>query len=131
MRIEITGVLVDNQVKALKFYTEVLGFLPKHDIPVSGDDRWLTVVSPENPDGVELLLEPNGNPAASTFQQAIFEQGIPAAMFGVDDIQSEYNRLQELGVDFTMEPSEMGPVTIAIFKDTCGNLIQITQPNET
>ncbi len=131
MRIEITGVLVDNQDKALKFYTEVLGFQPKHDIPVSGDDRWLTVVSPENPDGVELLLEPNGNPAARTFQQAIFEQGIPAAMFGVDDIQSEYNRLKELGVDFTMEPTEMGPVTIAIFKDTCGNLIQITQPNET
>ncbi len=127
MRIEATGIFVDNQNKALKFYTEVLGFLPKHDIPVSGDDRWLTVVSPENPDGVELLLEPNGNPAASTFQQAIFGQGIPATMFGVDDIQAECDRLKALGVNFTMEPTEMGPVTIAIFDDTCGNLIQLAQ----
>ena len=130
MRIELTGVLVDNQEKALQFYTDILGFLPKHDIPVSGDDRWLTVVSPEQPAGVELLLEPNGNPAASVFQQAIFEQGIPAAMFAVDDVQTEYDRLLELGVVFTMEPTEMGPVTIAVFNDTCGNLIQLAQANE-
>ncbi len=130
MRIELTGVLVDNQEKALQFYTDILGFLPKHDIPVSGDDRWLTVVSPEQPEGVELLLEPNGNPAASVFQQAIFEQGIPAAMFAVDDVQTEYDRLLELGVVFTMEPTEMGPVTIAVFNDTCGNLIQLAQANE-
>lgn len=130
MRIEHTGVLVDDQDKALKFYTEILGFQPKHDIPV-GAFRWLTVVSPENPDGVELLLEPNDNPASSTFQQAIFEQGIPATMFGVDDIQAEVNRLKDLGVEFFMEPTEMETVTIAIFNDTCGNLIQIAQTNET
>ncbi len=130
MRIEITGVLVDNQDKALKFYTEILGFQPKHDIPV-GAFRWLTVVSPESPDGVELLLEPNDNPASSTFQQAIFEQGIPAHMFSVDDIQSEVDRLKELGVEFFMEPTDAGQVTIAIFNDTCGNLIQIMQTNET
>ncbi|MCY4072599.1 MAG: VOC family protein [Chloroflexi bacterium] len=130
MRIEITGVFVDNQDKALKFYTDILGFLPKHDIPV-GAFRWLTVVSPENPDGVELLLEPNDNPASSTFQQAIFEQGIPAHMFSVDDIQSEVDRLKDLGVEFFMEPTDAGQVTIAIFNDTCGNLIQIMQTNET
>lgn len=129
MRIDMAGVFVDNQDKALKFYTEILGFLPKHDIPVGGEDRWLTVVSPENPDGAELLLEPNGNPAASTYQAAIFEQGIPATMFNVDDVQSEFNRLKALGVEFTMEPTNMGPVTIAIFNDTCGNLIQIAQTN--
>ena len=131
MRIEVSSVFVENQTTALKFYTDVLGFELKHDMPIGGDDRWLTVVSPENPDGVELLLEPNSNPAATAFQQAIFSQGIPATMFGVDDIESEYNRLKSLGVEFTMEPTEMGPVTIAIFNDTCGNLIQIAQTNST
>ena len=130
MRIDGASVLVDNQSKALKFYTEVLGFQLKRDIPVGGEDRWLTVVSPEHPDVVELLLEPNGNPAASTFQQAIFEQGIPATSFGVDDIEAEYNRLTKLGVTFTMPPTNMDMVTIAIFNDTCGNLIQIAQMNE-
>jgi len=130
MRIEVTGVFVDNQDKALKFYTDVLGFQTKHDIPV-GAFRWLTVVSPENPGGVELLLEPNDNPASSTFQQAISEQGIPAHMFSVDDIQSEVKRLKDLGVEFFMEPTDAGQVTIAIFNDTCGNLIQIMQTNET
>lgn len=127
MRIEVTGVIVDNQDNAKKFYTEVLGFQLKHDIPVTDVNRWLTVVSPENPDGVELLLEPNDNPAGSAFQQAIFEQGLPAASFGVDDIQSECERLQGLGVEFTMEPTDAGQVFIARFKDTCGNVIQIMQ----
>ena len=108
----------------------MLGFQLKRDIPVGGEDRWLTVVSPEHPDVVELLLEPNGNPAASTFQQAIFEQGIPATSFGVDDIEAEHDRLTKLGVTFTMQPTDMGMVTIAIFNDTCGNLIQIAQINE-
>lgn len=130
LRIILTGVLVDDQQKALEFYTDVLGFQVKHDVPV-GVNRWLTVVSPDDPDGVEFLLEPNDNPASSTFQQAIFEQGIPAHMFGVDDIESEVERLKELGVEFFMEPTDAGQVTIAIFNDTCGNLIQIMQTNET
>lgn len=129
MLITVTGVLVDNQDKALKFYTEILGFQKKHDIPVDEEagDRWLTVVSPERPDGVELLLEPNGNPVASTFQQAIFDQGIPAAMFGVPDVAAECERLKALGVEFTLEATDIGPAIMAIFKDTCGNLIQILQ----
>ena len=126
MKIVVTSVFVDNQDKALKFYTEKLGFVKSKDVPV-GEFKWLTVVSPEAPDGVELLLEPNDNPASKTFQQAIFQQGIPATQFGVDDIRKEYERMKKLGVRFTMEPTQSGPVTVAVFDDTCGNLIQIAQ----
>jgi len=124
MKINLTSVFVDDQDKALKFYTEVLGFVKKSDFPV-GEFKWLTVVSPEVPNGVELLLEPNDNPAAKTFQKSIFEQGIPATSFAVEDVQKEYARLKKLGVAFTTEPTDTGPVTIAILNDTCGNLIQI------
>lgn len=127
MKIRLTSVFVDDQDKALAFYTEKLGFVKKHDVPV-GEFKWLTVVSPDEPDGVELLLEPNDNPAAATFQRAIFQQGIAAASFMVDDIQAEYERLRAQGVTFTMEPTSMGPTTIAVLDDTCGNLIQIAQP---
>lgn len=126
MKIKLTSVIVDNQDKALKFYTEVLGFVKKHDIPM-GEARWLTVVSPEAPDEVELLLEPMGFSPAQTYQQALFKAGIPLATFNVDDIQSEYERMEALGVKFKMSPTPMGPVTIAIFEDTCGNLIQLVQ----
>lgn len=126
MRINLTSVLVDDQDKALKFYTEVLGFVKKTEIPV-GRFKFLTVVSPEDPHGTELLLEPNDNPAAKTFQEALFAQGIAAKSFAVNDIQEEYERLKALGVVFTMEPTRMGPVTLAVFDDTCGNLIQIGQ----
>ena len=126
MKIYLTSVFVDDQDKALKFYTEVLGFVKKADVPV-GEFKWLTVVSPDELDGVQLLLEPNDNPAASAFQAAIFEQGIAATSFAVADIQQEYERLQALGVRFTMPPTPMGPATIAVFDDTCGNLIQIAQ----
>ncbi|MGG1658349.1 VOC family protein [Brevibacillus sp. NRS-1366] len=126
MRIKLTSVFVDDQDKAQKFYTEVLGFVTKMDMPIGGA-KWLTVVSPEEPDGVELLLEPNGNPASTAYQKAIFEQGIPATAFAVDDIQKEYERMTKLGVVFTMEPTKMGEVTQAVFHDTCGNLIQIYQ----
>ena len=129
MIIGLSGVFVDDQSKALKFYTDVLGFQLKRDIPVSGDDRWLTVVSPELPDGVELLLEPNSNPAASAFQAAIFSQGIPATSFSVHDIRAEYDRLNALGVEFTLPPTEMDMVIVAVFNDTCGNLINIAQEN--
>jgi predicted enzyme related to lactoylglutathione lyase len=124
MQIKLSSVLVDDQDKALKFYTEVLGFVKKSDFPV-GQFKWLTVVSPEGPDDIELLLEPNDNPAAKAFQEAIFKQGIPARSFAVDDLQKEYERPKKLGVVFTMEPTSMGPVTVAVFDDTCGNLIQI------
>jgi catechol 2,3-dioxygenase-like lactoylglutathione lyase family enzyme len=124
MRIKLTSIMVDDQDKALKFYTEVLGFQKKHEIPV-GAYKWLTVVSPEGPDDLELSLEPNANPAAKTFQQAMFGQSIPLAAFEVFGIQKEYDRLRALGVVFTREPARMGPVTIAIFSDTCGNLIQL------
>ncbi len=126
MRIILTGVFVDDQDKALKFYTETLGFVLKHDVP-AGEYRWITVLSPDDPDGTELLLEPNENPVAQTYQKGIFDQGIPANSFGVTDIHAEHERLKALGVSFTMEPTEMGPVTIAVFDDTCGNLIQIMQ----
>ena len=126
MKIKLTSVFVDNQDKALKFYTDVLGFVKKSDVPV-GEFKWLTVVSPEEPNGVELLLEPNDNPAAKTFQKAIFEQGIPATSFAVVDVQKEFERLKKLGVAFTTEPTDAGPVTIAVLNDTCGNLIQIYQ----
>ncbi|MHA2143426.1 MAG: VOC family protein [Candidatus Thorarchaeota archaeon] len=126
MKIKLTSVFVDDQDKALKFYTEVLGFIKKQDFPV-GQFKWLTVVSPEEPDGVELLLEPSDNPATKAFKKALIEQGIPATTFFVDDIQGEYDRMRELGVMFTLEPTEAGSVTIAVFDDTCGNLIQLTQ----
>jgi predicted enzyme related to lactoylglutathione lyase len=118
--------MVDDQEKALQFYTAVLGFVKKQDIPL-GEDRWLTLVSPEEPDGTQLLLEPNSNPAAQTFQQAIFEQGIPLTAFAVTDIQEEYERLKGRGVVFSMEPTNIGQAIVAVFEDTCGNLIQIYQ----
>ncbi len=124
MRINITSVLVDDQDKALKFYTEVLGFVKKVEVPL-GEDRWLTVVSPDNLDGTELLLEPDGHPAAKPFKRALVEDGIPFTSFAVDDVQAEYERLRSLGVRFTQAPLAMGPVTTAVFDDTCGNLIQI------
>ena len=126
MKIILTSVIVDDQDKALKFYTEVLGFVKKNDIPL-GEDRWLTVVSPEGPDDVELLLEPMGFPPARTYQKALFEAGIPLTSFAIDDIQKEYERMKKLGVVFKTAPTKMGPVTIAVFEDTCGNLIQMAQ----
>jgi len=126
MKIQYTNVLVDNQEKALLFYTNVLGFQKKADVS-AGDYRWLTVVSPENPDGVELLLEPNALPAAKTYQKELFDQGIPYTSFNVDDVQKEFERLRDLGVRFQMEPTDTGPAKIAMFDDTCGNLIQIQQ----
>lgn len=126
MKIKVTSVFVNDQEKALKFYTEMLGFVKKNDVS-AGQYRWLTVVSPEQKDGTELLLEPNDNPAAKTYQKAIFEQGIPATAFFVDDIQVEYEKLTELGVVFTMDPMKVTGSTIAMFNDSCGNLIQINQ----
>ncbi len=126
MRITVTSVFVEDQARALKFYTEILGFVKKNDV-AAGDYRWLTVVAPDKPDGPELLLEPNNNPAAKTFQAAIFAQGIPATMFAVDDVRKEYERMQALGVRFTTAPMAAGPSTIAVFDDTCGNLIQMVQ----
>ena len=126
MRITHTSVFVSDQDQALKFYTETLGFVKKHDVPV-GKFKWLTVVSPDEPEGTELLLEPNDNPVAQAYQKGIFDQGIPAASFGVTDINAEYEKLKSLGVAFTMEPTEVANVTIAVFDDTCGNLIQVVQ----
>jgi predicted enzyme related to lactoylglutathione lyase len=126
MKIIVSSVYVDDQDKALKFYTEVLGFVKKQDVPV-GKFKWLTVVSPDDLDGVELLLEPNDNPATRTFQKAIFDQGIPLTMFAVQDLQTEYERLLKRGVVFRMPPTQAGSVRIARFEDTCGNLIQIVQ----
>jgi catechol 2,3-dioxygenase-like lactoylglutathione lyase family enzyme len=125
MKIILTSIFVDDQERALRFYTEVLGFVKKSDVP-AGEYRWLTVVSPDDPDGTELLLEPNANPVAQAYQKGIFEQGIPAASFGVEDTRAEYERLRGLGVKFTTEPTEvLDGVTIAAFEDTCGNLVQI------
>ena len=124
MRINITSVFVDDQAKALSFYTDVLGFVKKSDVPL-GEHRWLTVVSPEAPEGVELLLEPDEHPAARPFKAALVEDGIPFTSFTVDDVGREYARLQGLGVRFTQPPTDMGPVTTAVLDDTCGNLIQI------
>ena len=126
MKIRLTTVFVDDLGKALKFYTQALGFVKKADI-TAGGYRWLTVVSPEDPDCAELHLEANGNPAAKAYQEALFKQSIPANMFFVDDIQKEYERLKKLGVKFTMEPAKVTGSTIAVLDDTCGNLIQITQ----
>jgi predicted enzyme related to lactoylglutathione lyase len=126
VKIKLTSVMVDDQEKALEFYTNVLGFIKKTDIP-AGEARWLTVVSPKGPDDIELVLEPTGFPAARTYQKAIFEAGIPLTAFAVDDIQKEYESLESRGVVFTMKPTQTGPVTIAILDDTCGNLIQLYQ----
>jgi catechol 2,3-dioxygenase-like lactoylglutathione lyase family enzyme len=126
MRIYVTSVLVDDQQKALDFYTNVLGFQMKRDIPL-GDASWLTVVSPDQPDGTELLLEPSGHRAVKPFKDALVEDGIPFTSFAVDDVQAEFDRLRSNGVRFTQEPTEMGGVTTAVFDDTCGNLIQIVR----
>lgn len=126
MKIKLNSVIVADQARALDFYTGILGFIKKHDVPV-GKDRWLTVVSPEAPDEVELVLEPAGFPAARTYQQALFAAGIPLTAFQVDDIQAEYERLKKLGVTFRSEPIPMGPTIITMLEDTCGNLIQLYQ----
>lgn len=127
MRITLTSLFVDDQEQAQRFYTEVLGFQVRHDIPL-GADKWLTVVSPQEPDGVEVLLEPVGHPAVTPYRTALMADGIPCAQFTVDDVRAEHERLSGLGVRFTQEPVEMGPVTTAIFDDTCGNLIQVVTP---
>ena len=124
MRINLTSVLVDDQAKALAFYTDILGFVKKTDMP-TGEHRWLTVVSPEAPDGVELLLEPDAHPAARPFKEALVADGMPYTSFAVDDVRGEFERLSSKGVTFVQPPTEMGPVTTAVFDDTCGNLIQI------
>jgi catechol 2,3-dioxygenase-like lactoylglutathione lyase family enzyme len=126
LRIVVTSVFVEDQNKALSFYTDVLGFVKKTDVPL-GEARWITVASAADPEGVELLLEPNGNDVAKTYQQGLWAQGIPATSFAVDDLQAEYDRLVGLGVRFTQEPTAMGPVTTAVLDDTCGNLIQLAQ----
>ncbi|WP_053218295.1 VOC family protein [Virgibacillus senegalensis] len=126
MKIIVNSIFVEDQDKALEFYAETLGFLKKHDVP-AGEHRWITLVSPEDQGGTELLLEPNEHPAAKEYQQKLFADGIPVTMFGVQDIDEEHKRLVEKGVKFTMEPTKMGEVTIAVFDDTCGNLIQIMQ----
>ncbi|WP_431933659.1 VOC family protein [Micromonospora sp. RP3T] len=126
MRINLTSVYVDDQEKALRFYTDVLGFAKKTDVP-TGEHRWLTVVSSDAPDGVELLLEPEAHPAAKAFKEALAADGIPFTQFAVDDVAAEHDRLRQLGVLFTQEPVDMGPVVTAVFDDTCGNLIQIAQ----
>ena len=126
MRINLTSVLVDDQDKALRFYTEVLGFEKKTEVPL-GEHRWLTVVSPEDPDGVELVLGPDEHPAARPFKQALVADGIPFTSFAVADVHAETQRLRALGVTFTQEPAQMGPITTAVLDDTCGNLIQITR----
>lgn len=129
MKIHLTSVFVDDQTEALRFYTEVLGFIEKHDVPLGGEDRWLTVVSPEEPGGTELLLEPARHPAARAYRDALVRDGIPLAQFAVTDVRAEYERLRALGVRFTQEPTDMGPVTTAVLDDTCGNLIQLaTEP---
>jgi catechol 2,3-dioxygenase-like lactoylglutathione lyase family enzyme len=130
LKIKLNSIMVDNQDKALKFYTEVLGFAKRHDIDVGNTFRWITVIAPEGHPDMELALEPNGNPAGKTFQAALFQQNIPATAFEVDDIDAEYRRLKALGVVFTTPPTQAGPVSIAVFADTCGNLIQIYQPSK-
>lgn len=127
MRIKLTSVIVDDQSKALAFYTDVLGFVKKHDIPC-GEFRWITVVSPEGPDDLELVLEPNANPAGKAFQEAMFAQSIPLAAFVVDDLEAEYQRLRDRGVVFTREPQMMGDVKSAMLADTCGNWLHLYQP---
>ena len=124
MRIHITSVHVDDQAKALAFYTDVLGFVKKHDVPI-GEHRWLTVVSSENPDGTELLLEPDKYPGFAALKESLVTDGIPWTQFAVDDVEAETKRLKALGVTFSQDPVHSGPVTTAVFDDTCGNLIQI------
>ena len=126
MRIYVTSVLVDDQEKALRFYTDVLGFVKRTDIDL-GEARWLTVVSPEAPEGPELALEPDSHPAAGPYKAALVADGIPITSFAVDDVNAEFQRLRGLGVQFTQEPLDMGGVTTAVFDDTCGNLIQIAK----
>jgi catechol 2,3-dioxygenase-like lactoylglutathione lyase family enzyme len=126
MRITMMSVMVDDQDKALRFYTDALGFRLKYDVPM-GEYRWITVVSPEDPDGTELVLEPDAHPAARPFKEALVSDGIPFTAFAVSDVRAEFERLRGLGVEFTQEPTEMGPVVTAVFDDTCGNLIQIQQ----
>jgi catechol 2,3-dioxygenase-like lactoylglutathione lyase family enzyme len=126
MRIYVTSVLVDDQAKALRFYTETLGFVKKTDIPL-GEASWLTVVAPDELDGTELLLEPDGHPAAGPFKAALVADGIPYTSFAVDDVDAEFERLRACGVRFTQPPTDMGPARTAVFDDTCGNLIQIVQ----
>jgi catechol 2,3-dioxygenase-like lactoylglutathione lyase family enzyme len=124
MRIELTSIFVDDQRAALAFYTDVLGFRKRHDIPL-GNAAWLTVVSPESPDGPELLLEPAGHPAVQPYRDALVADGIPLAQFAVDDVAAEHDRLSQQGVTFTQPPTDVGEVVMAVFDDTCGNLIQI------
>ena len=126
MRIVLSSVFVDDQDRALRFYTEVLGFVKKTEVPL-GEHKWLTVASAEEPDGVQLLLEPSDHPAVKPFKEALVGDGIPAAQFAVDDVHAEYERLRKLDVVFTQEPTSMGPVTTAVLDDTCGNLIQLAQ----
>lgn len=129
MKIVVTSVPVDDQEKALKFYTEVLGFVKKTDVPL-GEHRWLTVVSPDDPNGTELLLEPDSHPAIKPLKRALVDDGIPYTSFAVTDVQAEYDRLKAAGVQFTQPPVDMGPVKTAVLDDTCGNLIQIaSRPN--
>ncbi|MDO8972288.1 MAG: VOC family protein [Saprospiraceae bacterium] len=130
MRIKLTSVSIDDYDKALKFYTDVMGFLKKRDIPLGDDARWITVVSPEDPDGVELLLEPNSDyPAMKALKEDLLRDGIPFTAFQVDDVQQEYERLRKLGIEFTMEPTNFGMTTAAVLHDPCGNLIQIYEIN--
>ena len=126
MKIKLTSMYVDDQEKALRFYTDVLGFVKKADVS-QGPFRWLTVASPEEPDGTELQLALNDNPAAKTYQQALYQQGQPAAMFSTDDVQADYERIKARGAEFTMPPTQVTGSTIAMVNDTCGNLIQLTQ----
>ena len=130
MRIRVTSVFVDDQAEALAFYTERLGFELHTDEPVGEGDRWLTVVAPDQPDGPQLLLEPSSHRAVGPFKQALVEDGIPAAQFNVDDVAAEHRRLSDLGVDFTMEPTDIGEAHVAVFDDTCGNLIQLIAQHE-
>lgn len=128
MKMIVTSIFVNDQERALKFYTETLGFIKKNDVPL-GEHRWLTVVSPHDEKGIELLLEPNSHPAAKEYQKKIYDDGIPATMFAVDNVQEEYEKLAQKGVKFTMKPTNVGENIIAIFDDTVGNLIQIIQQN--
>jgi catechol 2,3-dioxygenase-like lactoylglutathione lyase family enzyme len=127
MRIHLATTFVDNQAKALSFYTDVLGFVKKNDVPLGEEDRWLTVVSPEDPEGAELLLEPAGHPAVQPYRDALVADGIPVTAFAVDDVRAEFERLTGLGVRFTQEPLDMGTVITAVLDDTCGNLVQLQQ----
>lgn len=130
MKAQWISIPVDDQARALKFYTDRLGFIPKVDVPVGDEFRWLTVVSPENPDGVEVVLEPKGHPASDAYTKALAADGIPINQFAVADVQAEYDRLSGLGVTFTQEPTSMGPITTAVLDDTVGNLIQLIHQEE-